>query len=69
MKVDKEPIINESNRTLTVIDTITGEVSISINGLMAIHADDIENISDSVITLVPGLDIDWENDYFAVFYE
>jgi membrane protease subunit (stomatin/prohibitin family) len=70
MKIDKNPVLDEINRTITVQDNISNaEISISINGLMAIHVDDIESVSNNIITVVPGLDIDWENDTFVVFYE
>ena len=71
MEVDKEPLINSNNRTFTVQKNINQleEVSISINGLMAIHTDDIENISGNIITIIDNLDIDWYYDSFVVFYD
>jgi len=71
MIIDKNPVIDESKRTFKVQSDINPneEVSIAINGTMAIHLDDIEKISGNTITVIFGLDIDWNNDTFIVFYE
>jgi len=69
--IDNSPDIDGTNRTFTVDNNILddSEISITINGLMGIYNDDIDNVSDNVITLKDGLDVDYEGDAFVVFYE
>ena len=69
MKIDKNPIITKSNRTIEVshnIDT-SEEVSISMNGVLVLLPEDYESINNNIITLKENLDIDYD-DNFVVFY-
>jgi len=70
MQIDKNPIIlNNTFEVLYNID-ITEDVAISINGLIAITAEDITNVSGKIITISSDLTpfIDFTNDTFAVYY-
>jgi hypothetical protein len=70
MVVDTSPVIDIETRKIAVSHNIdiNEEVAISLNGLLAIFEDDIESISNNVITVVEGLDIDWDNDEIAVMF-
>lgn len=70
MIIDKTPIIDNVNRTITVehnIDT-SEDCSILINGLVGIHSNDILSIINNTITIKPDIDIDYINDSLSVFY-
>jgi len=70
MIIYKEPEIDPINRTFKVsynIDT-NEDTLITVNGLLSIMNDDIEDISGNVITIKQGVNIDYENDTFAVIY-
>lgn len=71
MQVDKNPIVDKNNFTFTVSNNINPqeEISISINGLMAVHKDDIVSVEGNTITVVPDLDIDWDYDSFVIIYD
>jgi hypothetical protein len=69
MKIDKNPIITKSNRTIEVSHNIDSseEVAISINGVIVLLPEDYESITNNIITLKENLDIDYD-DNFVVFY-
>jgi hypothetical protein len=69
MKIDKNPIITKSNRTIEVSYKIDSseEVAISINGVIVLLPEDYESITNNIITLKENLDINY-NDNFVVFY-
>jgi hypothetical protein len=71
MIIDNNPIIDKDNHTFEVQETINQdeEVSISVNGLIAIILDDITDITDKIITVKSDLDIDYDNDSFSIIYE
>ena len=68
MVIDTNPIVLEN--AFQVLNNINqdDEVSISVNGLMAIHTEDIISISNNIINITPGLPIDWDLDSFTIFY-
>lgn len=70
MIIDNSPIIDKNNRTIKVESNINTEeeISISVNGLLALYYEDIENITDNIITLLPIPDLDWDNDSIWVIY-
>jgi hypothetical protein len=70
MNIDTSPTLNENNLTIEVAFDIDSseEISIMINGLLAIVSDDVSDITDNVITLKEAFDIDWNNDSFEVLY-
>lgn len=70
MTVDSNPVLDEANKTITVVDNIDAndEVSISINGLMALYHEDIEDITGNTITLISQHDLDWTNDSVSVIF-
>jgi len=70
MTIDKEPIINSNDRTIKVknnIDT-NEDTIITVNGLIAITEDDIENISDNIITISDNTGVDFDIDVIGVIY-
>lgn len=70
MIIDNNPIIDKNNRTIKVKSNINTEeeISISVNGLLALYYEDIENITDNIITLLPIPDLDWDNDSIGVIF-
>lgn len=70
MTIHNNPVIDNINFTITVefnIDPVE-PVVIMINGLLAVIEEDIEDITDNIITLVSSLDIDYINDSLTVIY-
>jgi len=70
MKIDITPTLDEANLTITVSENIdsTEEVSIMINGLMGLVSEDIQDITDNIITLKENFNLDWINDSFEIIY-
>lgn len=70
MIIDNTPIINELNRTFEVEFDINleEELSIFINGLAGIHVDDIEDITNNIITIKADLGLDYSYDEFTILY-
>ena len=68
MIIDNNPTVNEDDRTFEVQENIDTDedISIFINGLMAVMNDDVEDITDNVIT-IKDIDIDYHST-FQVMY-
>jgi len=69
MIIDKNPVLDMDNLTVTVnnnIDT-TEEVEIYINGLLSLLTEDFVDITDNIITVTEG-DIDFLLDSIFVSY-
>jgi len=70
MIIDKNPTIDKNNRTIKVknnIDTNEDTV-ITINGLIAITEDDIEDISNNIITISNNTGVDFDIDVIGIIY-
>jgi hypothetical protein len=70
MTIDITPVLDEDNLTMTVTDNIdtSEEVSIMINGLIALTNEDFEDITDNVITLKEDFNIYWDYDSIQIMY-
>ena len=68
MIIDNNPILLDNSLEVEYSIKQDEEVSITVNGMMAIYKDDIISIIDNKIFLKADLDLDWNNDSFSIFY-
>ena len=70
MTIDKNPLIDIPNETLTVSTAIdvSETVDIFVNGLFALTNEDIDVVVGSDIVLLPNSGIDFTNDDISIMY-
>jgi len=69
MIIDKNPSIDQDNKTITVKENIdtSEQVDVVLNGMIALMQDELD-ITDNSISIIDDSGVDWSTDNFVVIY-